>query len=137
MDFDHADVYKLDIPDGHKKISPGNKKKILITFSPVNVGEYETKIRFKSKLETKELSLKGIGADFRLEEDKLPAVLDFERMQLTERVEKSFDLVNDCNYVLDFNLKILYADESLVNFFTLTASTYSGTIPGNSPGKDK
>ena len=60
-DFAHNDVCKVEVPQGNNKISPGNKKKILLKFEPTSAQVYETKVLLKSKLETRDILVKGTG----------------------------------------------------------------------------
>lgn len=61
MEYPFSNVFQIDLPASNLKISPGNKKRLNLTFAPCDDGAIETSIVLRSKIETKDILIKGIG----------------------------------------------------------------------------
>ena len=134
--FANSEFFQLEIPEGHTKISPGNRKKISLTFSPTVAGTYESKIILKSRNETKDILVKGTGADFKLDETRLPQLVDFGDIQVGAKAEQMITLYNGCNYAMDFELSITLGEALDPHFVTFMPSLTKGTLAPNNPKSD-
>ncbi|KAJ3066567.1 hypothetical protein HDU98_010132, partial [Podochytrium sp. JEL0797] len=124
------------------KISAGESVQVGITFTPDSVQEYVTAIHIKTRLDTKTIHIKGIGAIYKFFKDSIPPLVSFGSIFLGESSEKNFVVHNDCIYDITVEPKmfdedpLLNADATLCTKFAFV-SPESLSILGNSNDKPK